>query len=757
MKKRSIAILAAMLATAIGTQAAVNLKPAGIAASVDSLTYTYADVSLPAATTEASSTSGTFSPGASGSLVVTVTGLYGWNNSAAMAATGDFATYLAGLSTVKIDVGSSDWGVDSASAWPSDPYPDRLNDNEVAVFTFDTSGTTGDLKLYEILRTINGTAEINDFVIYDPASNVVVATLWSVPGGPTDNTVAFANDIENGYQLLVGCHTNYDAARIDSIGFDIIPLPVDDVIAPILYDPVLSNSLVQLDWGDDPTPALLDSYNVYRSLSSNGTFSVVASDLAVSAYDDFDVTNGVTYYYKATAVNTSAEESEFGNMVSATPAIPVPTGLFALPGNAEVTLTWDPNIDYLFDGFTVYRSTQSGTNFVNIASGITTNAYTDTDVMNDNVYYYMISQTDTSGGESALSEEVSVFPSFDLVIVNLQNNKQGSTRAATNGATYAEIGSTTVSGNMKVGQFLTGIPYLSRLVLNFQHTGQNLTDAGKTTNDIDRVVLRMYATTTGLAANGNGSVVEVYASQTHPANGILSSNDFADVSFSKVTDWIGLDHASPADQWYEVDVTDAVLADLAAAEGGVNAGSSFRLQLNGDTSLTNANYLESIGETNFTIRSVIFVDNASDEELSSTYRPQLRFEFFDSRPGYVQWSEMWGSADVSDETADNDADGLNNLYEYGLDGNPTNGTVDPAVLPTFTAVGGAFEYIHPQRSDDSNLVYTVETRDNLIIGSWDSIGYTVGGTDVTGGTLDYVTNYVDTVEDQKFIRLKIEN
>jgi hypothetical protein len=33
----------------------------------------------------------------------------------------------------------------------------------------------------------------------------------------------------------------------------------------------------------------------------------------------------------------------------------------------------------------------------------------------------------------------------------------------------------------------------------------------------------------------------------------------------------------------------------------------------------------------------------------------------------------------------------------------------------------------------------------------------VGGTDVTGGTLDFVTNEVDTVDEQKFIRLMIEN
>jgi hypothetical protein len=123
---------------------------------------------------------------------------------------------------------------------------------------------------------------------------------------------------------------------------------------------------------------------------------------------------------------------------------------------------------------------------------------------------------------------------------------------------------------------------------------------------------------------------------------------------------------------------------------------------------------------------------------------------------YDAWAALWLPANVSSPASDNDADGLNNLYEYGLNGNPINGTQAPAALPTFTKTGESFIYVHPKRSDDANLVYTVETTTDLVFGSWTSTGYTVGGTDVTGGTLNYVTNTVDTVEDQKYIRLKIE-
>jgi fibronectin type 3 domain-containing protein len=51
-------------------------------------------------------------------------------------------------------------------------------------------------------------------------------------------------------------------------------------------------------------------YNVYRSTSANGTYAKINSSLnATTAYTDSTVASGQTYYYEATAVNSSGMES----------------------------------------------------------------------------------------------------------------------------------------------------------------------------------------------------------------------------------------------------------------------------------------------------------------------------------------------------------------------------------------------------------------------------------------------------------------
>ena len=128
----------------------------------------------------------------------------------------------------------------------------------------------------------------------------------------------------------------------------------------------------------------------------------------------------------------------------------------------------------------------------------------------------------------------------------------------------------------------------------------------------------------------------------------------------------------------------------------------------------------------------------------------------EASPRYSLWAAGWGVV-IGSETNDYDSDGLNNLYEYGLDGNPTNGLIDPAVLPILLQTGSGLAYVHVQRNDDPALDYTIESTTDLVVPNWTNAVSSVTGTDVSGGVFDTVTNSVSTAEDQLFLRLLIEN
>lgn len=77
------------------------------------------------------------------------------------------------------------------------------------------------------------------------------------------------------------------------------------------------------------------------------------------------------------------------------------------PPSHKVTLSWTPSSSS-FSGFNVYRSTVSGGPYTKLDSSIiTTDSYTDASITNGPTYYYVATEVDTSGNESAYSTQVS--------------------------------------------------------------------------------------------------------------------------------------------------------------------------------------------------------------------------------------------------------------------------------------------------------------------------------------------------------------
>jgi hypothetical protein len=102
------------------------------------------------------------------------------------------------------------------------------------------------------------------------------------------------------------------------------PRPANTASTPLVPWPataILANDTGSITTNSDASgdfgTALVDGYNIYRSISSVSGFTCIASGILHQYYRDSDVDNGQTYFYKVTAV-AGADESDFSTMASAT-------------------------------------------------------------------------------------------------------------------------------------------------------------------------------------------------------------------------------------------------------------------------------------------------------------------------------------------------------------------------------------------------------------------------------------------------------
>jgi len=86
--------------------------------------------------------------------------------------------------------------------------------------------------------------------------------------------------------------------------------------------------------------------------------------------------------------------------------------LSATAGDGTVSLDWLDNSESDLDGYNLYRSETSGSDYSQLNSSLLINSfYTDSNVTNETTYYYVVTATDTSSNESDYSTEASATPS----------------------------------------------------------------------------------------------------------------------------------------------------------------------------------------------------------------------------------------------------------------------------------------------------------------------------------------------------------
>jgi fibronectin type 3 domain-containing protein len=170
--------------------------------------------------------------------------------------------------------------------------------------------------------------------------------------------------------------------------------------APANLSVMGSASAITLDW-DNNAESDLAGYNVSRSTSANGTFSLLNTGglLTTSSYIDGSAADGVTYFYRVVAVDQSGNSSTpaTGSGTRGTVTVPAAPANLVASGSGATTasLTWSPST-----GATNYRVERKGpddADFVEIAASVSTTSFGDTGLTPSTAYQYRVRAENSAG------------------------------------------------------------------------------------------------------------------------------------------------------------------------------------------------------------------------------------------------------------------------------------------------------------------------------------------------------------------------
>src|SRR6184192_903378 len=315
------------------------------------------------------------------------------------------------------------WELHPFTAWKlsNSPPPPPPNSPPSAPQNLAATGGNAQVTLTWQAPASNGGSPITNYKIYRGGAPSTETLLTTVGAVTSYTDTAVTNGVTYYYQVSAvnnvgeGPRSNEASATPSAA-----PPPPSPPSAPQNLAATGGNAQVTLTWqapasnGGSP----ITNYKIYRG-GAPSTETLLTTVGNVLTYTDSAVTNGVTYYYQVSAVNSPGEGAK-SNEASSTPNAPpppptppsAPTNLVATGGNAQVTLTWQApasNGGSPITNYRIYRGTSSNGETLKATIGNVL-TYTDTTVTNGVTYYYQVSAVNAAG-EGPRSNEASATPS----------------------------------------------------------------------------------------------------------------------------------------------------------------------------------------------------------------------------------------------------------------------------------------------------------------------------------------------------------
>ncbi|WP_133055278.1 cellulose binding domain-containing protein [Niastella koreensis] len=163
---------------------------------------------------------------------------------------------------------------------------------------------------------------------------------------------------------------------------------------PLLTGRAVAATQINLSW---TMPTNSRAYRLKRSLTRNGTYTIVADYVKDTTYQDKKLTPDTTYYYTIASLNSGGESMYRDTILVATPVLQTPDSVLhprIASGDARITLTWDFQYDAFYK---VLRATAQSGPYDTIASGIDSLKYVDRGLTNEQDYYYQVMAYNDAG------------------------------------------------------------------------------------------------------------------------------------------------------------------------------------------------------------------------------------------------------------------------------------------------------------------------------------------------------------------------
>jgi hypothetical protein len=312
-------------------------------------------------------------------------------------------------------------GLDMATRWT---YPDAASPTYKAMKLYrnydgnksafgdisvsDTTANPDNLSSFAAVRSGDGT--------------LTVMVISKVLSGSTPVTVNLANFSASGpaqvWQLTAANAITRlaDAAAGASVSLSVpaqsitlLVIPAGTAVPPAVPAGLTATGQdrqIALSWSASSGAA---TYNVKRSTTSGGPYTTIKTGATATSYTDTGLTNGTTYYYVVSAVN-SAGESANSTQASATPQVSAPsapTGLKATGAKNKISLSWTQSTSANITKNRVYRSSSSAGPFTLLKEVAAATSTTDTTVASRTTYYYLVTAVNSGGLESPYSNTAS--------------------------------------------------------------------------------------------------------------------------------------------------------------------------------------------------------------------------------------------------------------------------------------------------------------------------------------------------------------